>query len=160
MFFGGSDDQALGYQMTIESDRTRRNAAPAPYKVLLVEDSHDSVAVTKAFLNDPRIQVTVSGDGEQGFQAFKDSVFDLVLMDIQMPGLDGCAAALAIRRWEIQNSLLPTPITALTASSTADDLEKIFASGCSNYLPKPVTRTILLQTVKQFLNAVPRSAQQ
>jgi CheY-like chemotaxis protein len=146
--------------MKIESDRITRDAAAAPYKVLLVDDSNDSVAITKAFLHDPKIQVTVSVDGEQGFKAFKDSVFDLVLMDIQMPGLDGCAATLAIRHWEIENSLMPTPITALTASSTVDDLARIFASGCSNYLPKPVTRTILLQTVQQFLSASPRRVSQ
>jgi CheY-like chemotaxis protein len=132
-------------------------SAPAKYQVLLVDDSHDSVAVTKAFLNDPRIQVTVSGDGEQGIRAFKDSAFDLVLMDIQMPVLDGCAATLAIRQWEIENSRTLTPITALTASCTTGDLARIFAAGCSNYLPKPVTKTILLQAVQQFLSPVPRS---
>jgi len=126
--------------------------------VLLIEDNYDSVAATQAFLNDPRIQVTVSGDGEQGFKAFKNSVFDLVLMDIQMPVLDGCEAALAIRRWEIEHSLMPTPITALTASSTAGDLARIFASGCSGYLPKPVTKAILLQTVRQHLSVLPRSS--
>jgi CheY-like chemotaxis protein len=145
--------------MEIESNRAVPAATPAQYKVLLVEDNRDSVLVTKAFLNDPRIRVTVSGDGEEGFRAFKDSVFDLVLMDIQMPVLDGCAAALAIRRWEIENSLTPTPITALTASSTVADLAKIFASGCSSYLPKPVTKTILMQTVRQFLHAPPRGDQ-
>jgi CheY-like chemotaxis protein len=142
--------------MKLKSDPTTPRTAPEPYRVLLVEDSYDSVAVTKAFLNDPRIQLTVSGDGEQGIRAFKDSVFDLVLMDIQMPVLDGCAATLAIRRWEKEESLQPTPITALTASSSADDLAKIFASGCSHYLPKPVTKMILLQTVQQFFNAQPR----
>ena len=135
-----------------------KNSIKPQYKVLLVEDSHDSVAIVKTFLKDPRIEVTVSTDGEQGLQSFKDSVFDLVLMDIQMPVLDGCAATTAIRSWEKQNSLTPTPITALTASSTAGELSKIFTSGCSNYLPKPVTKTILLQTVRQFLNAEPKAA--
>jgi CheY-like chemotaxis protein len=131
---------------------------PAKYKVLLVEDSRDSVAVVTSYLNDPRIDVTVSADGEEGVRAFKQSRFDLVLMDIQMPVLDGCAAALAIRHWEVENSFSPTPITALTASTTAAELARIFTSGCSNYLPKPVTKEILLQTVRQFLNAHPRSA--
>jgi len=128
------------------------------YKILLVEDSPDGVAIVKAYLKDPRIDVTVSADGEKGLQAFKESVFDLVLMDIQMPVLDGCAASLAIRRWELQNSLAPTPITALTASSSAGELARIFTSGCSNYLPKPVTKAILLQTVRQFFNAQPKNA--
>jgi CheY-like chemotaxis protein len=169
MFFHRSTDHALGYQMTIESVLTTQDAAPpkigaatpkysaAPkYKVLLVEDNNDSVAITRAFLSDPSIHLTVSADGEQGVRAFKDSSYDLVLMDIQMPVLDGCGAALAIRRWEIENGMIPTPITALTALSNASDLAKIFASGCSNYLPKPVTKPMLLQTVRQFLGSSPR----
>jgi two-component system sensor histidine kinase/response regulator len=137
---------------------TTEDAVVGQYKVLLVDDSRDSVAVTQAFLSDPRIQLTVSGDGEQGVQAFKDSVFDLVLMDIQMPVLDGCAATLEIRRWEADNALQLTPITALTASCTTRELARIFASGCSSYLPKPVTKTILLQAVRQFLSVPPRNA--
>jgi CheY-like chemotaxis protein len=141
----------------LESVPIRQNETPAQYKVLLVEDSRDSVAIVRAYLKDPRIEMTVSVDGEEGVKAFRQSAFDLVLMDIQMPVLDGCGAALAIRRWEVENSLPPTPITALTASTTAAELARIFTSGCSNYLPKPVTKEILLQTVRQFLNAGPKS---
>ena len=144
--------------MTTETIQTKREETPAQYRVLLVEDSRDSAALVKAYLKDPLIHLTVSADGEKGLQAFKQSVFDLVLMDIQMPVLDGCAAALAIRHWEVENSLAPTPITALTASSTASELSRIFTSGCSNYLPKPVTKEILLQTVRQFLHSRPKSA--
>jgi CheY-like chemotaxis protein len=158
MLFGRSDDQAIGCQMKPETHSNTQDSRSGQYKVLLVDDSRDSVAVTKAFLTDPRIQVTVSPDGEQGVKAFKDSVFDLVLMDIQMPVLDGCAATLAIRRWEVDNALALTPITALTASCTTGELARIFASGCSSYLPKPITKTILLQAVRQFLSEPPRNA--
>jgi CheY-like chemotaxis protein len=156
--------------ITLEPTQTKRNetaqytaaeyvpGAVAQYKILLVEDSRDGVAIVKAYLKDPRIDVTVAADGEQGVRAFKQSPFDLVLMDIMMPVLDGCAAALAIRKWEVENSLSPTPITALTASTTSAELARIFTSGCSNYLPKPVTKEILLQTVRQFLSAHPKNA--
>jgi CheY-like chemotaxis protein len=169
MFFRSLTDHLSGYQMTLESTLTPQGTVPpsigtaAPkynatpkYKVLLVEDNNDAVAITRAFLSDPSIQLTVSADGEQGVRAFKDASFDLVLMDIQMPVLNGCDAALAIRRWEVENGLIPTPITALTALSNASDLAKIYASGCSNYLPKPVTKPMLLQTVRQFLSSSPR----
>lgn len=144
--------------MTPETSKTTTEANPKQYNILLVEDSRDSVAIVKAYLKDPRINLTVSMDGEQGLKAFKRSIFDLVLMDIQMPVLDGCAAALAIRHWELENSRPPTPITALTASSTASELSRIFTSGCSNYLPKPITKPILLQNVRQFLSSEPKSA--
>jgi CheY-like chemotaxis protein len=143
--------------MTPETKHTEPENPSPLYKVLLVEDSKDSVALVQAYLKDPRIEVTVSTDGEKGLQAFKESMYHLVLMDIQMPVLDGCETALAIRRWESQNGQTPTPITALTASTTASELSRIFTSGCSNYLPKPVTKQILLQTVRQFLSAETKS---
>ncbi len=107
--------------------------------------------------NDPRIRLTVCTNGLEAVQAFKQAPFDLVLMDIQMPVLDGCAATLSIRHWEVQHKLPPTPITALTASSTASDLAKIFKAGCTNYLPKPITKPILLQTVNQFFGLRPKA---
>ena len=137
-------------QTTIASE------AGAQYRVLLVEDSPESVTIVKAFLNDPRIHLTVSYDGADALAIFKTSTFDLVLMDILMPELDGCETTVAIRQWEAENSLPRTPITALTASSTPSEVDRIFSSGCSSYLRKPITRTILLQTAKQFLIGPPK----
>jgi CheY-like chemotaxis protein len=144
-------------KLTLESVLTTHEEAPQ-YEVLLVEDDKDIVAIVRSYVDHPRIRITVATDGAEGLRAFKCSPYDLVLMDIHMPVLDGCATTLAIRRWEIDNSRVPTPITALTASSTAAELGRIFASGCTNYLPKPITKPMLLQAVRQFLGSPRKSA--
>ncbi len=118
--------------------------------VLLVDDSHDIATLVQAHLSDPSIHVTVSTNGWDGIETFKQSPFDLVLMDIQMPGLDGCEATRAIRFWERQNHRRPTPIAALTAASSTIALNEVYQSGCTQYLPKPISRNVLLQTVSQY----------
>ena len=118
--------------------------------VLLVDDNEDVAMLIKAHLSDPNVHLTVSNSGREGVQAFKDGSFDLVLMDLQMPDLDGFEATRAIRFWERQKHLPATPIAALTASSSADAVSELFASGCDLYLSKPISRNVLLQTVGQY----------
>lgn len=142
--------------MTNESsDRTSSDNTTAHHRVLLVEDNKDDVEIVKAYLKGSSIGLTVARDGIQGLQAFKCASYDLVLMDIEMPLLDGFAATSAIRHWEIQHSLPITPITALTASSTPRNLARFVVSGFSNHLSKPVTKASLLEAVMQVLDASP-----
>ncbi len=117
--------------------------------VLLVDDNADIATLIKVYLDNSRTTLTVSTNGQEGIDAFKKGSFDLVLMDLQMPGVDGYQATKAIRLWETENHLRPTPIAALTASSSPAAVECIFNSGCSHYLLKPITRITLLQTVGQ-----------
>ncbi len=124
-----------------------------PCKVLLIDDSSDVASLIRAHLSDPRISLTVSNNGREGIEAFINGSFDFVLMDLQMPEMDGYEATRQIRLWERQNNLRPTPIAALTASSSPADISEMFISGCSHYLPKPITRNVLLQTVGQYFAA-------
>ena len=128
------------------------------YKVLLVEDSPASVSLVTAYLAGSEVDLAVSGDGMQGFEAFKRAAnegtgYDFVLMDIDMPVLDGCAAIRAIRTWERLHESEPTPIAALTGMRSKDDVDKILGSGCSNYLTKPISRIDLLQCLSRFQRA-------
>jgi CheY-like chemotaxis protein len=126
-------------------------------RVLLVDDSDDIATLIKAYLDGPRTTLTVSTSGGEGIEAFKNGSFDFVLMDLQMPGVDGYQATKAIRLWERENHLRPTPVAALTAASSASAVASIFSSGCSHYLLKPITRATLLQTIGQhFANARPK----
>ncbi len=131
---------------------TTTNAQPQPCNVLLVDDNIDIAKIVKAHLNDPKIQLTVSTSARDGIEAFKRSAFDLVLMDIQMPEVDGYEATRTIRFWERQNNRRPTPIAAFTVASSST-LAEVYESGCTHYLPKPISRNVLLQTVNQYFSA-------
>lgn len=126
--------------------------------VLLIDDSDDIAALVKAHLNDPNVNVTVTANGRDGIEAFKQSAFDLVLMDLHMPGMDGFETTRAIRFWERQNDRRPTPIAALTAASSTSALSEVYGSGCTHYLAKPITRNVLLQTVSQYFSSVRAAA--
>ena len=119
-------------------------------RVLLVDDDADCSAVIDHYLQNSHTELTVARDGREGIEAFKKNRFDLVLMDIQMPEIDGCAATLAIRHWELQGHRPLTPIAALTSFSTRVALARIYESGCTHYLMKPISRLTLLQTVSQY----------
>jgi DNA-binding response OmpR family regulator len=79
---------------------------------------------------------------------FAAGVYNLVLMDRQMPVMDGLTATRAIRKWELANNRAPTPIIALTASALKGDQEKCIAAGCTAYLAKPIQLEVLLQAIK------------
>lgn len=72
------------------------------------------------------------------------------LMDMQMPVMDGYAAAKEIRRWEAENKRAPMPIIALTAYALAGDAEKSIEAGCNAHIPKPVKKAELLETVERY----------
>jgi CheY-like chemotaxis protein len=76
--------------------------------------------------------------------------FDLILMDMQMPVLDGMAATRAIRAWERKTGAARTPIVAVTAYAMPEDRVRVFAAGCDEHLVKPVLRATLLRLVDRF----------
>jgi two-component system sensor histidine kinase BarA len=123
---------------------------PSQYHILFADDQDAIVSIVRLWLKDPRIRLTVVSDGNEVVEAYKSGEFDLVLMDVNMPGRDGCSATMAIRQWEFERSSVPVPIIAMTALSTPTELDRIYKSGFSNYLPKPMTRSTLLQAVGQF----------
>ena len=95
--------------------------------------------------------VTVAGNGEEGCTAFVESKFDLVLMDCQMPVMNGYEAAAAIREQESDTMLSATPIIAMTANAMADDKAKCIAAGMNDYISKPVTVARLKETLQLWL---------
>jgi CheY-like chemotaxis protein len=93
--------------------------------------------------------VEIAENGAIAFEKFTAGHFDLVLMDRQMPVMDGLTATRAIRAWEHANHRPPTPIIALTASALKGDQEKFVAAGCTAYLTKPIKQDVLLQAIKE-----------
>jgi len=124
-------------------------------RILMAEDSPDNVTIALAYLASTPYQVTVAETGEIACQKFMDGHYDLILMDRQMPGIDGLAATRAIRAWEKANDRAPTPIIALTASALKGDRETCLAAGCTAYFTKPIKEDALLQAIRDYSTARP-----
>jgi CheY-like chemotaxis protein len=119
-------------------------------KILLVEDTEDNRLLIKAFLKDSSVELDEAEDGKTAFEKFKKNVYDLVLMDMQMPVMDGYTATKKIRTWEKRVNAEETPIIALTAFALKGDAEKSLDAGCNSHLAKPVKMETLLNVLKEF----------
>ena len=94
---------------------------------------------------------TVAPDGRQALERLKDAAFDLVLMDVQMPEMDGFAAARAIRDRE-RNTGKHIPIVAMTAHAMKGDEERCREAGMDDYVSKPATRQALADAIERVLS--------
>jgi PAS domain S-box-containing protein len=158
---------AFAVPFEIWAGATRRAAVPVgtglepplpALRILLAEDSADNRTITLAYLEDTPYRVEIAETGAIACEMFKAAHYDLVLMDRQMPVMDGLTATRTIRTWEQANDRPPTPIIALTASALKGDREKCMAAGCTAYLTKPIKQEVLLQAIKEhFIVAPPPS---
>jgi len=121
-----------------------------PLKILLVEDSEDNILLVQAFLKKTPFEVVVARNGIEAIQQFKSDVFDIVLMDMQMPVMDGYSATKEIRIWEKHNRKIYTTILALTANVLKKDEQKSMVAGCDGLLTKPVKKLKLIRTLCKF----------
>jgi two-component system, sensor histidine kinase and response regulator len=123
--------------------------------VLLVEDNLVNQKVAARFLERLGCTVEVAGNGAEGVAAATDRPFDLILMDLQMPVMDGITATGKIRELE---TLRQTPIIALTANAMTGDRERCEAAGMDDYLTKPIEVERLRATLTKYGLAVPEGA--
>jgi PAS domain S-box-containing protein len=130
-----------------------------PLRILMAEDSPDNCTIALAYLEDTPYRVDVAETGLIACEMFKANRYDLVLMDRQMPVMDGLTATRALRAWERANGRQPTPIIALTASALKGDRETCLASGCTAYLTKPIKQDVLLQAIRDYTDASHASPQ-
>jgi CheY-like chemotaxis protein len=119
-------------------------------RILMAEDSPANRTITLAYLEETPYRIDVAETGKAAFEMFRTGDYDLILMDRQMPVMDGLSATRAIRAWEKANDLTPTPIIALTASALKGDRETCLAAGCTAYLTKPIKQEALLQAIVDF----------
>lgn len=113
-------------------------------KILLVDDHEDNRLLILNYLKKTHHDVEIAENGEIAFWIFKESAFDLVLMDIQMPVMDGYTATRQMREWELKTERPRTPIVALSAYSLKDEMEKSIAAGCDHHLTKPIKKADFL----------------
>ncbi|HVN28213.1 MAG TPA: response regulator [Candidatus Binataceae bacterium] len=116
-------------------------------RILLADDSPDNRLIVKAFLQKSPFQIDEAENGEGVVAKVKSNRYDLVLMDIQMPVLDGFAATRAIREWEHAQGMAPVPIVALTASALDEDVQRAREAGCNLHVSKPIKKKTLLAAI-------------
>lgn len=112
-------------------------------KILLVEDNPLNRRVARALLASDEHEIVEAENGRLGVEAYQAQRFDLVLMDVQMPEMDGFSATTAIRELEQAQSLLRVPVIALTAHAMQGDRERCLAAGMDDFVSKPVRREAL-----------------
>lgn len=116
--------------------------------VLLVEDNEINQQVAREILERAGLRVTVASNGEDALELVRKGHFDAVLMDVQMPVMDGFAAAAAIRREERSKDL---PIIAMTAHAMAGDREKSLEAGMNDHVTKPIDPMSLIATLEKWI---------
>ncbi|HEY0837665.1 MAG TPA: response regulator, partial [Azospirillum sp.] len=122
-------------------------------RILLVEDSPTNQMVATAFLKAAGCQVDVAANGLEAIEAARTLPYDLVLMDIAMPEMDGLTATRALRALPPPAGTLP--IVAMTANAMEGDRERCLAAGMNDHIAKPVDRARLLDTVTLWLPPEP-----
>ncbi len=119
-------------------------------KVLLVEDNIQNQIIAKKLLAKLNLEIEIAENGKVAIAKVKEKKFDLILMDIQLPILDGFEATIEIRKLESE-ILNPTPIIALTATVLEDTRTKVLTTGMNDYLPKPFSFEKLAEKISNFL---------
>lgn len=124
-------------------------ASRAP-RILCVDDNPANLLLVQTLLEDMGAQVIAVDSGYTAVKTVKSHDFDLVLMDVQMPGMDGRETTEVIRQWENEQHLTPLPIVALTAHAMANEKRALLHSGMDDYLTKPISERQLAQVVLKW----------
>ncbi len=121
-----------------------------PLRVLLAEDSAENRVLIEAYLAGDDFEIHMVEDGIEAVKAACPGVFDVVLMDMNMPRLDGIGATEQIRRFEVEHGLERVPILALTAYAFAEQAEACKAAGCDAHLVKPISKRTLIEALGRW----------
>jgi two-component system, sensor histidine kinase and response regulator len=121
------------------------------YKILVVDDTDSNLAMVRVFLDGEFYDLDCVTNGKSACELYKSKKYDLVLMDIRMPLMDGHQATAEIRNWEKTHEKARTPIIALTAGITDREISECLKSGCDTYFPKPFEGPALVSAVEKWL---------
>jgi CheY-like chemotaxis protein len=130
--------------------------------VLLVEDNEINQQVAKEILEGAGLKITLANDGQEAVNAVKENEYDAVLMDVQMPVMDGYTATKTIRKWEggMRNKgKAQIPIIAMTANAMAGDREKSLDAGMNDHVAKPIDTKELFSTLAKWIEPGDRKMQ-
>jgi len=143
---GVAEGEVSNFVTEATIDRTARSR----YRVLVAEDVLPNQKVIQQLLTRAGYQCVIASNGKEALDQLREGMFDLVLMDCQMPQMDGYEATEKLRAMEGNGR--HTPVIAMTASVMKADKERCFSVGMDDFLSKPVTRTQLFSTLQRWLS--------
>jgi CheY-like chemotaxis protein len=144
---------ALGSFKTEAGSVPRPAAIPLPdnaFAILVAEDNLVNQKLAVAMLQKVGHRVTLAANGDEAFSKWRDGGFDMILMDVQMPVVDGFEATRRIRSSE-KNTGTHIPIIAMTAHAMSDDRERCLNAGMDDYVSKPISRKTLDQVISRYV---------
>jgi len=119
-------------------------------RILLADDSEENRFLVLEYLKDLGCEIDSAENGQVAVEKFCSGAYGLVLMDLQMPVMDGFTATRHMRAWEEEQLRQPTPILALTASALSGELQHALDAGCTAYLRKPVRLLALVEAISRY----------
>ncbi len=122
------------------------------FRLLVADDSMDIRLLLERILHAPNLDVVFVANGQEAIDAFMEGKFEIILMDMEMPVLNGFEAVKRIRQLELEQggNIVKTKIIALTGYASTEDLQKCISAGCDNVLTKPVTKHQILNIINEM----------
>jgi CheY-like chemotaxis protein len=145
---------AAAQYSTLVYPRTQGSRPEVPVaKVLVAEDNPISQRVLSMLIVKEGFAVDIAGTGREAYDLLqtKHAEYSIILMDLQMPEMDGLAATALIREWEDQHALHHIPILAVTACAMQEDRERCLAAGMADYVTKPINRDTLRELFQKYI---------
>jgi CheY-like chemotaxis protein len=139
------------FQPQVANPATAAVKVPSDFRILVAEDNTISTKVIRGMLGKLNLQPDTASNGEEALQAMKAQRYDLVLMDCEMPILDGFSATQQLRAWEVGNQRVRTPIVALTAHILAEHKERARQAGMDGHMAKPVELSQLRELIEHWV---------
>ncbi|RUQ38805.1 MAG: response regulator [Candidatus Competibacteraceae bacterium] len=119
--------------------------------ILIADDSRDNIMLIRAYLKHTPHRLDVAENGAEAVALFQRNRYDLVLMDVQMPVMDGYTATGQIRAWEREHDYPPVPVVALTANALKEDEQRSLDAGCTGHLTKPIRKGMFLAALQHYM---------
>lgn len=152
MPFSGSSENRQDPLLSKKISESMKASVNSSSKILIVEDYEGNIVVVSYILDDIGCSYDIARTGLEALNLWKERHYDLILMDIQMPEMDGFTATSQIRKMEAEKNLPHTPIIGMTAHALIGDKNKCIAAGMDSYLPKPLVENDLKTKIMKFLN--------